>query len=97
MRGLWCRPIARRSRSILNWLKNCLASTELAEREQIINVLDFINRSARREIRSAKNFNATLDRFCVQRLTTLGWEPKADETGHGRKLARESNQRSRRS
>ena len=43
-------------------------STEIAEREQIINVLDFINGLLVGDP-SAKNFNATLGRSCVQRLT----------------------------
>ncbi len=72
------------------------ASTELAEREQIINALDFINRllvgSPERE-----KFQRYARSLLRPTFETLGWEPKEGEPPTAGELAREPDQRSGRS
>ena len=71
------------------------ASTDLAEREQIINVLDFVNGllvgSPERE-----KFQRYARSLLRPTFATLGWEPKADEPPNAGRLARELDQRPRR-
>jgi aminopeptidase N len=61
------------------------ASTDLAEREQIINVLDFVNAllvgSSERE-----KFQRYARSLLQPTFATLGWEPKQDEPPNARRL-----------
>jgi aminopeptidase N len=54
------------------------ASEDLAEREQIINVLDFINRLLIGNPEQ-QNFQGYAQSLLRPTFETLGWEPKADE------------------
>jgi aminopeptidase N len=59
-------------------VENLPASTEFAEREQVINVLDFINRLFLRPSERA-NFQRYARSLLRPTFDTLGWEPKESE------------------
>jgi aminopeptidase N len=75
-RGLWFRferaPVSPIS------LEKLPASTEFAEREQVINVLDFINRLFVRPS-ERENFQRYARSLLRPTFDTLGWEPKESE------------------